>query len=308
VPEPPRSHAEQREKVRIDFEAAPPIDDPTPEQVDQGLRALRFPDDTFAVLELRPSTYIQTATEDDGSFVVEYRDGSSDKHFRAARPMRLDDVIAAFQSYLRQDDQWRSRFEWERLDLESGDAPPAPPGQRPTAGRGRRRGRPVAARRGDDRAWLSGGCLTVFYAVLVPLAVVLTVVLLRAGVQGGLASTGLAGEPGQVVVSACHPTRYAAGCSGIFTPSDRALALPSIVAVEGWYSSGDAVDVHLLGGDAWPEGGATAGLWIVPLLFGGAFLVAGALGVLDVARRGWRRLRAARVPEEGDNRRVSRRR
>jgi hypothetical protein len=280
--------------VRIEFEAAPPVDDPTLEQVEQGLRALRFPGDTFAILELRPSTYIQAATDDEGSFVVEYRDGSSDDHFRAARAMRLEDVIAAFQSYLRQDDQWRSRFEWEKLDLSSGGASPAPPGQRPTTGRGRRRGRPVAARRGKDRAWLSAGCLTVFYVVLVPLAAVLTVVLLRAGVQGGLASTGLAGEPGQVLVTACHPTRYAAGCSGIFmpTPSDRALALPSIVSVEGWYSSGDAVDVHLLGGDAWPEGGAAAGLWIVPLLFGGAFLVAGALGLLDVARRTWRRLRA----------------
>src|SRR5262249_12332507 len=129
---------------------------------------------------------------------------------------------------------------------------------------------------------------------------VLMVFLLESGLKGGLAGTGLAGEHGQVLVTVCHPTRYGGGCSGFFTPSDRALALPSVVPVEGWYHAGDIVDVHLLDGDAWPEGGPAAVLWISALLFGGLLLAAAVLGLADVARRTWRRLRAG--PARADER------
>jgi hypothetical protein len=280
--------------MRIEFEAAPAVDEPTPEEVDRGLRALVFPDNSFAILGSRPASYIQTAVDDDGSFIVEYQDGSPDDHFRAAPPTALDDVIEAFQSYLRQDDAWKRRFEWRKVDVGPPGASPGRPAARRSTNRGPRRTRTAGARPADQRR-LSAGCLVAFYAVLIPPTVVLMIVLLKSGVEGGLAGTGLAGEPGQLMVTACHPTRYDGGCSGLFMPSDRALALPSVVPVEGWYRAGDAVAVHLLDGDAWPEGGPAAAIWVVALLFGGLLLAALVLGLADVARRTWTRVRGGRA-------------
>jgi len=49
--------------------------------------------------------------------VLEYQDGSLDRHYRAARPLPLQDVTRAFRSYLLGDGAWRSGYDWERLDL-----------------------------------------------------------------------------------------------------------------------------------------------------------------------------------------------
>src|SRR5205807_3465422 len=52
-------------EMRIEFEAAVPIDEPTPEEVEHGLRSLRLPDNSFAILEASPGSYIQAAGDED---------------------------------------------------------------------------------------------------------------------------------------------------------------------------------------------------------------------------------------------------
>jgi hypothetical protein len=279
--------------VRIEFEAAPPVDDPTPRDVDVGLRALTFPDNSFAILAVGSDVYIQAAMDDDGTFVVEYQDGSADDHYRTPAAVAIDDVVEAFQSYLQQDGTWRSRFEWQKVEVGAGAQAPAPPRRRRPARRGLARPRSTAL-----GGWRSTGCLVVFYALLLPVAAAFTVTLLRNGLEGALASTGLAGEPGRVVVTACPQTsRFGGDCSGIFTPSDTPPALHSTVSIAGSYRAGDAVDVHVLDGEAWPEGGSAAVLWISNLLFGSLFVVGGVAGVVDIILRTWRRLRGSRAAD-----------
>ena len=71
----------------------------------------------FAILGPDADTYIQCAQQGD-EYILEYQDGSPDRHYMAADgPIALDQVIAAFVKYLREDPTWQSDFRWERVDL-----------------------------------------------------------------------------------------------------------------------------------------------------------------------------------------------
>jgi hypothetical protein len=112
--------------VRLEVEGAAPIDNPTPEQVEQGLRWLESAARGYAILEQRASDYLQTAPNGNGAYMLEYREGSPDKHFRVSRSLPLEDVAGAFVAYLSQDAGWRSRYEWEKIDLTPSPTPTRP--------------------------------------------------------------------------------------------------------------------------------------------------------------------------------------
>ena len=86
--------------MRLEVEGAAPIDNPTPEQVEQGLRWLESAARDYAILEQRASDYLQTAPNGNGAYMLEYREGSPDKHLRASRSLPLEDVAGAFVAYL----------------------------------------------------------------------------------------------------------------------------------------------------------------------------------------------------------------
>jgi hypothetical protein len=74
----------------------------------------------FAILGPDPDTYIQCAEQKEPphGYVLEYQDGSLDRHYQAVDgPITLDRVISAFIKYLRRDPSWRSDFRWEKLEL-----------------------------------------------------------------------------------------------------------------------------------------------------------------------------------------------
>lgn len=74
----------------------------------------------FAILGNNPDTYLQCAEQKEPpyQYVLEYQDGSLDRHYQAVDgPITLDRVVAAFLKYLRRDSSWRSDFQWERLEL-----------------------------------------------------------------------------------------------------------------------------------------------------------------------------------------------
>ena len=180
--------------MRFEVEGAAPIDDPTAAQIDQGLRALSLPDRTFAILSLTDSDYMQTSPEDEGSFLLEYQDGSPDEHFRVPEPVALEGVVGAFQSFRRRDGEWRSGFQWERVDLAPPRLVPPPPRERRQMSRGR-----VLARLGIGLAWtllqvivfvaiaVAGGLLGGLAALAVPAIFALPVILgFALGIAAGL--------------------------------------------------------------------------------------------------------------------------
>ena len=90
----------------------------------------------FAILGGDPDTYIQCAEQSEPpyEYILEYQEGSLERHYRAADgPVTLDRVIAAFIKYLRRDSSWRSDFRWERITLSA----PVDPAPRPASGPGR---------------------------------------------------------------------------------------------------------------------------------------------------------------------------
>ena len=56
--------------------------------------------------------------KDEEGFVLEYRDGSNDKHYQcfsvSLGPVGLKEVTKAFIQYLHSKDEWKTSFEWER--------------------------------------------------------------------------------------------------------------------------------------------------------------------------------------------------
>jgi len=104
--------------VRFELEGFAPIDDPTPELVENGLHTLYRADIGYAVLELRPATFLRAARAGVERYMLEVQVGSAEQHFQTARPVPLEDLVAAFSAYLRQEDGWRSRFGWQGMDLE----------------------------------------------------------------------------------------------------------------------------------------------------------------------------------------------
>ena len=59
--------------------------------------------------------------EGDNGFVLEYRDGSGDKHYQCFNVspglQGLEDVTKAFIDYLHSNEEWKTPFEWETLNL-----------------------------------------------------------------------------------------------------------------------------------------------------------------------------------------------
>jgi hypothetical protein len=140
-----------------------------------------------------------------------------------------------------------------------------------------------------------------FYAVVGLVCLVLGAALLRIGGEAVLGTTGIAGEPGRVLVTTCAGGG-GQSCSGLFTPSDAAAPPPSAVSIEGSYPPGTLVrPVHLLGGEAWPPPEDAVAHVVFSNLVG-LLLVAGAVGS---ARPVFRNLR---VPTAGGGQRVIRRR
>ncbi len=74
--------------------------------------------DQFIVLSVDDDHYVQVFHHDDGSYQLEYRDGSADDHFGTdPDDTTMDCVLGAFQAYLQQADNWQSAWNWEKIGL-----------------------------------------------------------------------------------------------------------------------------------------------------------------------------------------------
>jgi hypothetical protein len=75
----------------------------------------------FAILS-DGRTFIQCALryESPDCYILEYQDGSEDRHYRAVdERITFDRVLSGFRKYLRSDESWRTDFRWEKVDLDA---------------------------------------------------------------------------------------------------------------------------------------------------------------------------------------------
>jgi hypothetical protein len=70
----------------------------------------------FIILSRDRDHYLQAAGETDGQYTLEYRDGDAAHHFCAGDAFRKEDLLRAFVSYLADSAQWRSEFNWQKLE------------------------------------------------------------------------------------------------------------------------------------------------------------------------------------------------
>ena len=73
----------------------------------------------FIILSQSDHVYIQASGDDDGPYVLEYREGDEANHFQCPDDLSKAQIQAAFVKYLQADESWKSDFSWEALDLGS---------------------------------------------------------------------------------------------------------------------------------------------------------------------------------------------
>jgi hypothetical protein len=106
-----------RRAMRLNVGGTSEIANPTAFQIERALRSLDATADGFAILGLDDQTYIQAAVNSDGSFVLEYQEGSTDSHYAVTGSVALTEVLEALQAYARKEGTWKARFAWERVPL-----------------------------------------------------------------------------------------------------------------------------------------------------------------------------------------------
>lgn len=63
-------------------------------------------------------TYMQAMREEETDlFVLEYREGSEERHFACTRSLSVEEVETAFLKYLTGETSWKTDVEWEKVDL-----------------------------------------------------------------------------------------------------------------------------------------------------------------------------------------------
>lgn len=114
--------AQLKPMLRAMTESGESWNDPSEDALFMFLEDVERGEEKFLIVErLADSTgqtYIQSARNDDGSYVVEYRDGSADQHFSTS----VADVRAAhalITSWAFAEPHWRDSFEWSRISFDS---------------------------------------------------------------------------------------------------------------------------------------------------------------------------------------------
>lgn len=102
----------------LNIDDAQQVTDPTEAQVQQLLTSVAA--DQFAVMSQGDQRYIQVYHNDDGTFTLEYRDGSPEAHFAAEDDaISVSQVVATFIGYLRGDpQQWQPLHQWQRVEFD----------------------------------------------------------------------------------------------------------------------------------------------------------------------------------------------
>jgi len=71
----------------------------------------------YIILSQADQVFMQAAGEDEGPYILEYRDGGGDHHYQCPHDLTKDQVQAAFLKYLAGDTSWQQDHEWQPLEM-----------------------------------------------------------------------------------------------------------------------------------------------------------------------------------------------
>ena len=104
--------------MKLEAEGQRAIVDPQSSQIESAVSLLSLPDRSFLILSRSQTSYIQAAIVGSNRLVLEYRDGSAEKHFRSIRDdYSSGEVVAILEAYGRGEDSWSNENEWRRIDV-----------------------------------------------------------------------------------------------------------------------------------------------------------------------------------------------
>jgi hypothetical protein len=102
--------------VRLEIDGESAVNSPLGNDIRETLQRLSPSGPQWAVLDIRSNYYIQTRAVEDERFIVEYREGGPDLHYRAGGTQPREAVLNAFLDYLASGNRWRTAFEWRRTE------------------------------------------------------------------------------------------------------------------------------------------------------------------------------------------------
>jgi hypothetical protein len=72
--------------------------------------------DPWLVLERAPEQYVQVLRREDGTYLLEQRDGGADRHLGTSVP-DAPEAITRMWAWLQRAPDWDAGLEWERVPL-----------------------------------------------------------------------------------------------------------------------------------------------------------------------------------------------
>jgi len=80
-----------------------------------------FLDDTgrgeFITLYKDDQIYMLAFGEFDDLYILHYREGDKDNHFKCINELNKSEVEKAFLKYLKGDDTWKTDYQWEKMEI-----------------------------------------------------------------------------------------------------------------------------------------------------------------------------------------------
>ena len=105
--------------MKLEAGAGPPIEDPTEPQIAEALSSVGAESGGFVILSRDSQTYLQASGTPGEGFVLEYRAGGADEHYRSRETdVDLQTATRTFQSYAREETGWNDDVTWEDVDVD----------------------------------------------------------------------------------------------------------------------------------------------------------------------------------------------
>ena len=86
------------------------------EIIAQQVSKLRAPHNSFVILERGGNRYIQAQVNTRQKWVLEYRDGAAERHFRASKP-GPQDVLRCFVAFADPAGTWKDAVDWKQVTV-----------------------------------------------------------------------------------------------------------------------------------------------------------------------------------------------
>ncbi len=104
--------------VTLNLSGESKIESPSEEVIAESIYSLVDDMDHFLILESSNMTYLQCIGDAQKGYIVEYQEGSTDRHYSSGRNrLDADHTVRIFLNYAKGSDDWKNGISWEKISL-----------------------------------------------------------------------------------------------------------------------------------------------------------------------------------------------